>query len=92
MKRLIFLFLSILALSLSNCEKPDDPDEITDFAYPPAEMLRYFDFPEGSWWAYRCLNDSTIDTLTVLESEDAARVCKTTMFDNHVKSYMFGCC
>ena len=76
MKRAIFLFLSILALSLSNCEKPEDPDEITDFAYPPEDMLRYFDFPEGSWWAYKCINDSTVDSLEVIVSEDAAGVRK----------------
>lgn len=68
-----FLMLAIFILSLSSCDK-NEPDEITDFAYPPEEMLRYFDFPEGSWWAYKCLNDSTVDSLFVLVSEDASRV------------------
>ena len=74
MKKLIFLSLSILALSLSNCEKPEEPDEIMDFAYPPVEMLRYFDFPEGSWWAYKCINDSTIDTFCLYEQNAPGRL------------------
>jgi hypothetical protein len=80
-----FLMLAIFILSLSSCDK-NEPDEITDFAYPPEEMLRYFDFPEGSWWAYKCLNDGTIDTLFVLVSEDASRVSVDPIGEGYFKN------
>ena len=63
-----FLTLLILAsLALLSCDK-DPPEDITDFAYPPEEMLRYFDFPVGSWWAYECLTDGTVDSFLCIEN------------------------
>ncbi len=74
MKNLIYLFPALIAMLLiSNCDK-NEPDEITDFAYPPEEMLRYYDFPEGSWWAYKCLNDSTVDTFRLYEKNAPGRL------------------
>ncbi len=92
---LLFLLL-ICLLGASACKDPDlDQFSCKETLSPPQQFLDYWLYPEGTYWVYQNVADtSLIDTITLLEidtvvfpSVDVEDQCETTYWASFFHSY-----
>jgi hypothetical protein len=68
--RRIFLvaFLSLLAIALVTCRKPDpdpEPPAVCQYDSSVEEMKKWYYFKTGTWWVYQEQTTGALDTITV---------------------------
>jgi hypothetical protein len=65
---LLVAFLSLLALALVTCRKPDpdpEPPAVCQYDSSVEEMKKWYYFKTGTWWVYQEQTTGALDTITV---------------------------